>query len=268
MILFKSVKFRLTLWYAFVLAILLIIFSFLMRAELARALYRDADKSLSQEALKIEDSMERYLAEVFRGYALRDPKMIPADGTGFQPEIQAKLRDIIRIWEKSSQWLRRSTTMIHLVDLNHQPIVSNLKGWAGQIILPDYERDSVFMETGRSLQTIHFQKKPIRLYYHLVTYQGMPVFVIQCGISLEDLKKALNRLDLIILILIPLAVVAACIAGWFLAKRSFRPVDAMIREAQKISSAASQSRLPRTQAGDEVDRLAETLNEMMDRLEQ
>ena len=41
----------------------------------------------------------------------------------------------------------------------------------------------------------------------------------------------------------------------------------MIREAHKITGANLQSRLPRTQVGDEIDRLAQTLNEMMDRIE-
>jgi len=123
------------------------------------------------------------------------------------------------------------------------------------------------METGESFQTIHFQNKPIRLYYHAVRQGGRPLFIIQCGTSIQEVESALQRLALIIWIIIPGAVAAACFAGWFLARRSLRPIDHMIGEARQITAAYLKGRLPRSHAGDELDRLAETLNEMMDRIE-
>jgi len=67
--------------------------------------------------------------------------------------------------------------------------------------------------------------------------------------------------------MIPVGVALACFAGWILAKRFVSPVDRMIQQARKITAAYLKSRLPRTFTQDELDRLAETLNEMMDRLE-
>jgi two-component system OmpR family sensor kinase len=52
-----------------------------------------------------------------------------------------------------------------------------------------------------------------------------------------------------------------------MAKRFLSPVDQMIQQARKITAAYLKSRLPRTFTRDELDRLAETLNEMIDRLE-
>lgn len=261
--LFQSVKFRLTLWYAFMLTVLLSVFSFFMHAELARVLYKDANEKLHFEATSIESSlkaqMQDFLQDLSKKPAARPWVLSPEDTLRFQQRIQE--------WEKKTRKVSRSTFAIRLEGLDHSVLLSNLSGWESEVIYPDFERDSVFMETGRSHQTIHFQGKPIRLYYHLVKVNNRPLFIIQLGMSLTAVQSALHGLAVIILISIPGAVAAACIAGWFLTKRSFRPIDSMIREARQITAAYLKGRLPRTQAGDELDRLAETLNEMMDRIE-
>jgi len=185
----------------------------------------------------------------------------------FPAEFQAEVSKSIREWEKKQRRITRSLFLVRVLGLNRSLIVTNLGGWEKDILFPDYERDSVLMEKGDSYQTIHFQKNPIRLFYHLVRFQGRPFFIIQIAKPLYEIKKTLTRLGLIILVIIPLGVVLACLAGWFLAKRFLSPVDQMIQQARKITAAYLKSRLPRTHTQDELDRLAETLNEMIDRLE-
>jgi heavy metal sensor kinase len=263
----RSVKFRLTLWYAFILATILSLFSFLMYAEFSRALYRDVDKNIFIEARGIEESLKDALKESPGRIAPESKIQTPISFRAFPPEAHRRLLRAIQKWEKSNHRISRSIFMVRLLGLNKEELLSNLKGWEREIIFPDFERDSFFMETGASFQTIHFLRRPIRLYYHLVQLNGRPAFIIQCGNSIHELKGTLERLAFIIWIFIPGGVFAACVAGWFLAKRSFRPLDSMIREAKQITAAYLKGRLPRTYAADELDRLAETLNEMMDRIE-
>ena len=59
----------------------------------------------------------------------------------------------------------------------------------------------------------------------------------------------------------------ATVAGYILAGAALRPVEAMRRKADAISAATPGSRLPVPPTRDEVSRLAETLNEMLARLE-
>ncbi len=263
---FRSVKFRLTLWYAFVLTIFLSFFSFLMHAELAKALYRDADRSLYQQAAAIDKSLLGFLSQSLRDIHSREIAFVPGAHKAFSPEVSSLLKESLKEWEHSAQYLRRATLMIRILAFDHSVIISNLKGWEKEIIFPDFERDSPFMETGASFQTIHFRKNPVRLYYQMIRYADHPLYVVQVGYSLQDVESTLSRLLFIILLWIPVAVVAAGAAGWFLSRRSLRPIDSMIREATQITAAYLQGRLPRTQTGDELDRLAATLNEMMDRI--
>jgi len=267
MIPFRSVKFRLTLWYALVLAVLLVVFTFYTHREFSRALFQDTDKNLLREAITLESSMQKDLAEIVR--QAHDILKTPGGGAmGWQhPEMLSTMQRILGDWEKNNEHLKRSTLMVRLSAFDRAVIMSNLTGWENEVLYPDYERDALFMETGASFQPIHFERKPIRLYYRMVRHQGWPLFIIQCGKSLREIEDALSRLVMIFLLWIPAAVVAACLAGWVMAKRSFRPVDSMIREANLITAAYLKGRLPRPGTGDELDRLAETLNAMMDRIE-
>jgi signal transduction histidine kinase len=63
------------------------------------------------------------------------------------------------------------------------------------------------------------------------------------------------------------AVVLASLVGYALASAALRPVEAMRRRAAEVSASGSQQRLPVPPARDELHRLGETLNRMLDRLE-
>lgn len=250
--LFKSLKFKLTIWHAFILTILLTLFSFLMFTEFSRVLYRDVDKTLTQEVYTIKKAFMRDLKA--HGESL---ETLAAD-----PSLASKIQ-----LEEFSRAVKRTTLMVRIIDQRYNEIFSNLKGWEADIIFPDYQRDAKLMETGKSHQTIHFERKPVRLFYSAVSFKRQPLLIIQSGASLHEMKGILERLLFSILIFIPGAVLAAFLAGWFLAKRSLSPIDSMIGQARKITAAYLNKRLPRTQAGDELDRLAETLNEMIDRID-
>ncbi len=263
---FRSFKFRLTLGYAFMMTVFLAGFAILMYTELARALYRDVERSMYAEAQSIERGIIVSFQERPDG-KFESPPATEKGALAFPAEFQQEVSRAIRDWERKQRRITRSLFLVRIVGLDRSLIGSNLGGWERDILFPDYERDSALMEKGDSYQTIHFQKNPIRLYYHIVPFQGRPFFTIQIAKPLYEIEKTLTRLGLIIAVIIPLGVALACVAGWFLAKRFLRPVDEMIQQARKITAAYLKSRLPRTSTQDELDRLAETLNEMIDRLE-
>jgi two-component system, OmpR family, sensor kinase len=64
----------------------------------------------------------------------------------------------------------------------------------------------------------------------------------------------------------PLALILAALAGYALASGALRPVETMRARAATISDAEPDARLPLPEAHDEIRRLGETLNAMLDRL--
>ena len=86
------------------------------------------------------------------------------------------------------------------------------------------------------------------------------------GQSLEDRDDTLGGLAASFAIGIPLAVVAASLLGWLLAGAGLAPVEAMRRRAAEISLEGGGAALPLPAARDEIRRLGETLNAMLERL--
>ncbi|HEU5244709.1 MAG TPA: HAMP domain-containing sensor histidine kinase [Gaiellaceae bacterium] len=84
--------------------------------------------------------------------------------------------------------------------------------------------------------------------------------------SLEPRDESLDHLRHELLIFLPLALLAASLGGYGLAAGALRPVEDLRRRAEAVTP-GEPSQLPVPPAGDEVSRLAVTLNEMLGRLQ-
>ena len=91
--------------------------------------------------------------------------------------------------------------------------------------------------------------------------------VVVVGESLEDRDDALDGLLAQLLIVLPLAVALSSVIGYLVAGAALRPVEGMRRRAAGISPETPERRLPLPPAQDEIRRLGETLNEMLERLD-
>jgi len=87
------------------------------------------------------------------------------------------------------------------------------------------------------------------------------------GRSLEQRDEALDRLVNEFLIGGPAVLLLAILAGYGVAASALRPVEAMRRRAAAITASTADQRLPVPPTRDELARLAETLNDMLTRLE-
>jgi two-component system, OmpR family, sensor kinase len=90
--------------------------------------------------------------------------------------------------------------------------------------------------------------------------------VVAVGESLADRNEALSSLVRAFVVAGSAAVVLASLLGYALAAVGLAPVETMRRRAAAISLSGEPERLPLGPAHDEVRRLGETLNEMLDRL--
>jgi signal transduction histidine kinase len=105
--------------------------------------------------------------------------------------------------------------------------------------------------------------------YSVRTIQGSisPTEVLQIGISLEDNEEYLKVFsDLLFLLMIPLFIFAALI-GWFLARQAMLNVEAVTLTAIDISKGSYDKRVQVKKRFYEIDRLSNTLNIMLDRIQ-
>lgn len=97
--------------------------------------------------------------------------------------------------------------------------------------------------------------------------QGRVQIILQLGVSTHALDMALARLRTVLFwVGLPLTLLLTGAGGWWLVGRAFRPINRIIRAAQRLDAVRFEERLPVPEAEDELRRLSLTLNEMLDRL--
>jgi len=93
------------------------------------------------------------------------------------------------------------------------------------------------------------------------------VYTVQMGVPADDAIETLHSFRSYLLMFAPLLLVAAAGGGYWLSRRALAPVDALVRTAREIGGTNLNRRLQKLETGDELQRLSDTLNEMLDRIE-
>jgi heavy metal sensor kinase len=94
-----------------------------------------------------------------------------------------------------------------------------------------------------------------------------PRILLQVGVAMESYERFLNAFQQIFAITMAFLIILGAGGGWFMARQAVSGVEAVTRTAQKISGGTLQERVPINGRGDEVDILALTFNQMLDRIQ-
>ena len=95
---------------------------------------------------------------------------------------------------------------------------------------------------------------------------GLDWVTVYAASSLRPADHVVHALAIGLWLVIPILVALAALATWFLTGRALRPVEVMRRELDEVQSAGTEQRLAPHRRAAELDRLADTLNGMLDRI--
>ncbi|HVJ04565.1 MAG TPA: ATP-binding protein [Candidatus Saccharimonadales bacterium] len=96
---------------------------------------------------------------------------------------------------------------------------------------------------------------------------GRHKYSVQVAQNMDDFDEALSRFRVMLLAAIPVLLLTASLAGYWISKCALAPVDSITRAAQEISGSDLSARLAVPHSGDELERLADTLNAMLARID-
>jgi heavy metal sensor kinase len=115
------------------------------------------------------------------------------------------------------------------------------------------------------LETITIQDRPdkVRILYAMIN----PRIILQVGLVMESYSRFLAAFKRIFIITMSILILAAAGLGWFMARRAVSGVEAVTRTARKISGGTLEERVLIKGQGDEIDQLAQTFNQMLDRIQ-
>ncbi|QLY24323.1 HAMP domain-containing sensor histidine kinase [Bdellovibrio sp. KM01] len=142
---------------------------------------------------------------------------------------------------------------------------------------PPYKKDFERIWAGeeatyRTIEHIHNIPSAEADSYRLISFPldnvAKPQLLLQIAVPMTLLETQISKRLTLLEVGIPIVLLFATLGGLFLSARALAPVNHMIDIAKKIKASELSSRVPIPAANDEIKKLALTLNEMLDRIEQ
>jgi len=230
-----SIKFRFTIWYLLILAVLLIALSTGVYFSLSRSLYRGLDRSLELRSTQLRSIP--YIMESIR-----------------QGEFQEELGEIVILYFYSGNQIVKVSPRGLSISIPDEYISQAIAGKSSFATIQIAEGEKV-----RLLAV------PINISI-LGPLPGIQPAALVIARSTRQIDNALARLLRTLIIAIPMALAVAAGGGIFLARRALKPVDQIAQTAKEIGESDLSRRID-VNTRDELGRLAATLNETIGRLE-
>lgn len=237
-----SIRARLTLWYTGLLTVTLLLLGGVTYGLMVRSLDRDVDNALRNIAQVLSVQVRKEAAamfptnidDVFRrffGFSPHDRYVQMLDPRGqHDPRLPPRSTQKLPFSPQAQANVRRG--------------------------LPTFETIDGVVDYPVRLLTMPVHDNANRL-----------INVVQVGLSLKNSYETRRHFVRILALVFPIALLLAAGGGWLLAHRVLAPVDQMTTAAQRIGAERLAERLEETGTGDELDRLATTLNAMLSRLD-
>lgn len=236
---------RLTAWYFGILAVVLSLFGFAAYFAMRNSIYRTVDQELRARMEGVRRLIERT--------ASYEPDDRPERRHGerfLEPDdLRRELREhselagntLLQVADQQGNWLYRSES----TDRYNIPRSPALEEIPSTLVLNDM---------------------PLRLLTAEIQV-GDESYLVQAAVPLAGFYSALHVFATLLLVSIPILLLSAAAGGYWMSRRALAPVDQITQTARNISVQSLSSRLAVPRTGDELQRLSETLNGMLERLE-
>ncbi len=259
---FKSIRFKILLWYMLLLTFTLLIFSTVLYGIFDKFLIDSLDDLIGSRAEGITNSIGAYWISPQGG---KNIEIEPSDDN--LKNFKAVAREWVEEKSKDSELMKVFVQILNtkgerIVSARTMPFVAPLDKSDFDDILRGEDSFDTLAGTA-----INGQKTKFRVYTKPVIENGKVKYVVQAIAPIDLISLALNNLIFILFFLLPLTVLLAAIPGVLLAGLTLRPVNGMINTLKQITAENLKLKIHIPDTKDEVRRLADTFNDMIDRLD-
>ena len=237
-----SLRFRLTLWYAGLLAVLLLLISGMVFSRVQTSVMGGVNQELQQKG----DQIVRLVTLTSGSGAIVQPLLSIIDAS-FGPDLY------IQIQEGPRRIVYRSSNLGQIAVINlpepfYQQAMNGLGGFY------DLKIDKT---------------NDLRVYFAPIMMGGQTVGIVLVARNLAPQRAILQELSNNLLILFVIALALAAGGGYWLTGIALQPINEATATALAITRTGNlKRRVPiRSQRTDEIGALVSTFNEMLDRLE-
>jgi heavy metal sensor kinase len=234
----RSLRFRITAWYAGLLAGALLIFGVSVYLGLERYLYWNLQRTLTAESRTIGTQL--LSQHPFKRTDWLETEIEEA----YAPEV-------------NSHFIRVIQQGVGVAYVSGPPKDSSFD--PTQVPLPDADQESS--------RKIRIEGKRLLIERQEFTTPDGTQFIVESGAPYQQIEVVLHGLLLTFALYMPFIIFIAVGSGYWLMRRSLQPVDEITRRAEGITSTNLSERLPVIETGDELERLSTSLNRMIERLD-
>jgi heavy metal sensor kinase len=107
------------------------------------------------------------------------------------------------------------------------------------------------------------RKHKVRILYAVLG----PGLIVQLGRSMDNYSRIIEAFRKIFVTTMAVLFVLAAVVGWFMAKRALAGVETVTQTARRITESSLDERVPVKTEVNEIDQLAITFNQMLDRIQ-
>lgn len=230
----RSLTFRLVSWYCGLLALLGIAF--------AGYTYFNVDRYFERVAYDLLTTRTNVLWSVIQGFVDDEPQVAATIQQLVIPEAQNRF---IRVTVNDRVIYRSGPPQDGSFNPEDIPLPDKLS-------LPDFDQ---------------IESLNIYIYAKRFVLPDGRIVIFESGQTAQPTYDFERRMIGPLLIGLPLLLAFAGVAGYILIQRALGPVEAMIGAAEAITFNSPRNRLPLAGTGDRFDALAQTLNRMLERLD-
>ena len=237
----RSLRFRITAWYAGLLTGALLIFGVSVYLGLERYLYGDLERTLDGDCRSIS-------TQLLSQHPFRKADWLTSEiEEAYSPALNGRF---IRVIQPGAGVIYVSgMPKDGAFDPSEVPLPDGTgKDGSRKIGLPGGHRLLVAMA-------------------HYTAPDGTR-FMVESGVPYHQIRVVLHGLLVTFAIYMPFLISLALGSGYWLMRRSLQPVDEITKRAEGITSTNLSERLPAIRTGDELERLSVSLNRMIERLDE
>jgi len=238
----RSIRARLITLYVVTLTLIFVCFGGYTYWGFKQYLIRSLQQTLTRRAHQIASTILVDMPQKGEGYV----------GSEIQARYAPELNErIIRITDQSGRIIYASRN----ADVLSKPPFVPFEGAKTETVPVDREETS---QTKEDIQVV-------AIGYRL---ENGAQYVVEVGTSESDIFSALDGLLVTLSIGFPVFIGLTSVGAYLLLGRALRPVDEIVRSAERITAQNLSQRLPVPETGDEVERLSLALNRMIQRLDE
>ena len=266
-----SIRIQLTLWFILVFTMLMLLFGAVFYVNLRTSLETSFDSSLQLSTQQIAaginyDNGTITIHDVTGALPeLVDPDSTVAIGTPGHSSPQTSATPTSTASSKETYPDVNVGALVRILNAREEtiyvtPAFLALKIPSISMIQPLH--GSVWQGT---VATQHGQT--VRLYSAPLIEKGTVYGIVQVGESLAPLGNTLRSVVIELLLIAPFVLLLGAIGSYWLAAHAFAPINRLTRIARHIEAGDLHERVPVPRSKDEVQNLALTFNEMIERLD-